>query len=147
MLGPDHQKIEIKVAALMTLEQMDWASPEDMIEVLSISEDELMRFALRSAGDRGGEASKGALVILYRDLESSDLRQQMQAMIALSKLTVPTAEATQKILNAVKQSNDERIQHTAMNCLVTMADVPTLLAHSQSETCLLYTSPSPRDRG
>ena len=134
MLGPDHQKIEIKVAALMTLEQMDWASPEDMIEVLSIPEDELMRFALRSAGDRGGEASKGALVILYRDLESSDLRQQMQAMIALSKLTVPTAEATQKILNAVKQSNDERIQHTAMNCLVTMADVPTLLAHSQSET-------------
>jgi len=105
-----------------------------MIQILNIPEDELMRFALRSAGDRGGEASKGALVILYRDLESSDLRQQMQAMIALSKLTVPTAEATQKILNAVKQSNDERIQHTAMNCLVTMADVPTLLAHSQSET-------------
>lgn len=137
LLGLKQESIEAKVAAVMTLEQLNWAKLQDVTQIWNTLTDDMRPFVLRAVGDRVEKASRSTLETLYDVLESPHSHQQMQAMIALSKVNAPAAEATQKILKATEAFTDERLQHTAMNALVSLADVPTLLANTQSRIARL----------
>lgn len=125
--------VESRVAAIFTLAQLKGSTADTLVKMFLnpwTSFPDVHEYVIRAAGDLGGELSKTSIDLIFAGLESDQPRTRLQAVIALMRIKNPGDGTTERIIKAATDSKDPRIENTAIQALVALADKNALLAHS-----------------